>query len=105
MGGFLGMLEGHHLSVLSLHPAGYMSATCSYSGELKVVLTTVPTASKLLIKFSINVLTVYVCNINNRTANSCTVRLNLFIRVPHGKSISNGQQAANKSGADQPVRN
>ena len=30
---------------------------CSYSGELKVVLTTVPTASKLLIKFSINVLT------------------------------------------------
>ena len=30
---------------------------CSYSGDLKVVLTTVPTASKLLIKFSINVLT------------------------------------------------
>ena len=33
------------------------STKCSYSGELKVVLTTVPTASKLLIKFSINVLT------------------------------------------------
>ena len=30
---------------------------CSYSRGLKVVLATVPTASKLLIKFSINVLT------------------------------------------------
>ena len=34
-----------------------VATKCSYSGELKVVLTTVPTASKLLIKFSINVLT------------------------------------------------
>ena len=31
---------------------GVMQVKCSYSGELKVVLTTVPTASKLLIKFN-----------------------------------------------------
>jgi hypothetical protein len=39
---------------------GHTPTKCSYSGELKVVLTTVPTASKLLIKFSINVLIIIV---------------------------------------------
>ena len=48
---------------------GHTPTKCSYYWELKVVLTTVPTASKLLIKFSINVLTPTACkNLSMRLA-------------------------------------
>jgi hypothetical protein len=55
---------------------------CSYSGELKVVLTTVPTASKLLIKFSINVLTLFLLHQSyTQQRCACKGRLALFVAL------------------------